>query len=79
MQTLSLQNNTYSVGLMQHLVHLVTITTCSSDITVIIRTLRKRLRLTEQLSDILDALRLLLVLTHHAEGRSEEFLAVLHL
>jgi len=78
-QMLGLQNNAYSVRRMQHLLHLITITTRSANNTIIVRTLRKRLRLTEQLSDILDALRLLLVFTHHAQGRSEEFLAVLHL
>ena len=79
MQTLCLQNNAYSVWLMQHLLHLITISARSSGIPIIIRTLRKRLRLTEQLPNILDALRLLLIFTHHAEGRSEELLAVLHL
>lgn len=39
MQMLGLQNNVNSVGLMQHLVHLITITTRFSDITIIVRTL----------------------------------------
>lgn len=67
MQTLGLQNNAYSARCIQHLLHLVTITTRSANNTAIVRTLRKRLRLTEQLPDVLDALRLLLVFTHHAQ------------
>ena len=79
-ETLSLQNNAYSVRHMQHFLHFITITTLHSNISVVVcRILRKRLRLTEQLSDILDALRLLLIFTHHAEGRSKEFLAILYL
>lgn len=35
--------------------------------------------LAEEFPDILDALSLLLVLAHHAEGRRQELLAVLHL
>jgi len=78
---LCMQNNAYSTWRMQHLLHLITVmTTRSSDNNpVVFGNLRKRLGLTEQLSDILDALRLLLVFAHHAQGRSEEFLAVLHL
>jgi hypothetical protein len=66
MQMLGLQNNAYSGLCMQHLLHLITIITPHSNTPVVLRTLRKRLRLTEQLSDILDALRFLLVFTHHA-------------
>lgn len=79
MQMLCQQNDAYSGRRMQHLLHLITIATRSLNTPIVLRTLRKRLRLTEQLSDILDALRLLFVFTHHAKGRSEEFLAILHL
>jgi hypothetical protein len=76
-----MQNNAYPIRRMQHLLHLITITTTRlfNVSTIFGILLRKRLRLTEQLPDILDALRLLLVFAHHAQGRSEEFLAVLHL
>ena len=62
-----MQKNADSVGRMQHLLlHLVTTIIHLPEITIVSTVLRKRLRLTEQLSDILDALRFLLVFTHHA-------------
>ena len=64
---------------MQHLLQLIVVLTATSGCEIVFAILRERLRLTEQLSDILDALRLLFILTHHAQGRSEELLAVLHL
>lgn len=79
MQMLCLQNDAYSGRRMQHLLDLITIPTRPCSTPVVSRILRTRMRLTEQLSDILDALRLLFVFTHHAKGRSEEFLAILHL
>jgi hypothetical protein len=60
---------------MQQALHLRTVFA----ITITIRILGIASLLAEQFLDILDALRLLLVLAHHAEGRREELLAVLHL
>jgi hypothetical protein len=60
---------------MQQTIHLQIIFT----IAITIRSLVIASLLTEQFLDVLDALRLLLVLTHHAEGRREELFAVLHL
>lgn len=69
-----MQYDAHSVRRMHHLLHFITITTFA-----VIMILKRCLRLTEQLSDILNALRLLLVFTHHAQGRSQELLAVLNL
>ena len=69
------QMHSHSVGCMQQTLHLRTVLA----IAITIRSLVIASLLTEEFLDILDALRLLLVLAHHAEGRREELLAVLHL
>lgn len=69
------QMHSHSVGCMQQTLHLGTVLA----ITITIRSLVIASLLTEEFLDILDALRLLLVLAHHAEGRREELFAVLHL
>jgi L-lactate permease len=60
---------------MQQTLHLGTVFA----ITVTIRSLIITSLLAEEFPDILNALRLLLVLAHHAERRRKELLAVLHL
>jgi hypothetical protein len=60
---------------MQQTLHLQIIFT----MTITIHSLVIASPLTEQFLDVLDALRLLLVLTHHAQGGREELLAVLQL
>ena len=69
------QMHSHSVGCMQQTLHLRTVLA----IAITIRSLVIASLLTEEFLDILDALRLLLVLAHHPEGRREELLAVLHL
>ena len=76
MQSIDLsQNRPHSVGCMQQTLHLRTILA----ITIAVRSLVIASLLTEEFLDVLDALRLLLILAHHSEGRREELLAVLHL
>jgi hypothetical protein len=69
------QTHAHSVGCMQQTLHL----RAFRAITTTIRSLIIASPLAEEFSDILDALRLLLILAHHTEGGREEFLAVLHL
>jgi hypothetical protein len=69
------QDHPHSIRCMQQTLHLQIIFT----IAITIRSLIIASLLTEQFLDVLDALRLLLVLTHHAEGRREELFPVLHL
>jgi hypothetical protein len=69
------QNYPHSIGCMQQTLHLRTVLA----ITIAVRSLVIASLLTEEFLDVLDALRLLLILAHHAEGRREELLAVLHL
>ena len=69
------QDHPHSIGCMQQTLHLRTVLT----ITITIRSFVIASLLTEEFLDVLDALRLLLILAHHAEGRREELLAVLHL
>ena len=69
------QMHSHSVGCMQQTLHLRTVLA----IAITIRSLVIASLLTEEFLDILDALRLLLILAHHAEGRREELFAVLHL
>ena len=69
------QDHPHSIRCMQQTLHLQIIFT----MTITIHSLVIASPLTEQFLDVLDALRLLLVLTHHAQGGREELLAVLHL
>jgi len=70
-----LQAHAYSVGCVQQTLHLGAVLT----ITILGRSLVIASLLAKEFLDVLDALRLFLVLTHHAEGRREELFAVLHL